>query len=385
MNFANRTKKIEIREIENEPVYKGCSRPTSTVLGKTIDRQPLRPLGNTFHSSAINAWRPSAKQGGKQAKAFSVYSDRTMSSIAISHPAALERVQYSPSLKRPLNSIDSPASRPNKRPSPPIFLHRPQQTMSKEIIEDLIEKKVNDILATRALDQPAIASQSEISKKVQRRLELLEEKIHIQDDGRGQGLTLLLMAKQHAVRGEDASALKMYTLAKAYFPENRKLDTKIEKLQRKTHKDCHKTLNMQQRDPEIPESIDHLPRTKVLSLEVDDETYQEEEVDDQAHESDQSFRYNSKAVSTGSKVAHAPLAHTESTPRTKQLLQIINRRDVAQIRLLRGVGIKKAEAIVKALCQNESNGGISVLRDLGELERLRGVSRRTIEAMRSAL
>ena len=74
------------------------------------------------------------------------------------------------------------------------------------------------------------------------------------------------------------------------------------------------------------------------------------------------------------------------TPRTKQLLEIVNTRDVSQIRLLKGVGVKKAEAIIEALCAGEEGEGelrpVTSLRQLGQL---RGVGTKTVENMRFGL
>ena len=392
LNFANRTKKIEVREIENEPIFKGCSRAVSITIGKTIDRQPLRPLASTLHNSTLNSSRPSFKHGDKKAKAFSVYSDQIKYSNATVRPAVLERTPLTSSSKRPLDLSNSSASQPNKRLRPLRVLYRPQQTMSKENIEDIIEKKVNDILAIRALDHPVMAPQSEISEKVQRRLELLEQKLDTQDDDRGQGLTFLLMAKQHAVRGEDASALRMFTLAKTHFPKNRRLDMKIEKLRGKIQKNSQERLSSQQQNSEISKSATYVLKPMAHCPEGDDEEYQESEFGDQEYHSGEGYMYKSKAKCTRSKVAkiaNAALAAAEKeepqTPRTKRLLQILNGRDVARIRLLKGVGIKKAEGIAEALCTGDCYGEATIIRSLDELEGLRGVSTKTIEAMRSGL
>ncbi|MCJ1471511.1 hypothetical protein MMC13_000151 [Lambiella insularis] len=72
LNFANRTKKIEVREIENEPVFKGCSRPVTSVVGTAMQRQPLRPLATSTHNSIARPAEHPTKAGDKPAKAFSV-------------------------------------------------------------------------------------------------------------------------------------------------------------------------------------------------------------------------------------------------------------------------------------------------------------------------
>lgn len=430
LNFANRTKKIEVREIENEPVFKGCTRAVPTLTGTSIQRQPLRPIATSLHSSAVNALHPPNKQGDRQTKAFSVYSDRAR----LSNVARMETVRRSP-LKRPSDPLSS-SSRPTKRTSSDRMLSRPQHNISKEAIEKIIEDKVTEILAARALDQPSIAPQPDISDEVQKRLELLEKKIDGKDDGREQGLTFLLMAKQHIVRGEDSSALRMYTLAKDFFPDNKKLDSKIDKLrdeihQRKpeqrrnepvvetstsnSHNDRHLVHTNYGTDKRPllghrPSGSNTRPRqkdsgvragrpdaqlfTKSLTLDCvaqtpeakqDDNDYGAEVLDvDDGYESDGGFHYKAKTKKRA--VRSKSMQDQAQTPRTKQLLHIVNARDISQIRLLRGVGAKKAEAIVEALCgadEDESND--VMVTSLHDIERLRGVGPKTVESMRMGL
>ena len=68
------------------------------------------------------------------------------------------------------------------------------------------------------------------------------------------------------------------------------------------------------------------------------------------------------------------------TPRTKQLLDIINTKDVSKIKLLKGVGAKKAEAIVNCLCDLDDS-----VTSLGQLGKLKGVGVKTVENMRTGL
>lgn len=429
LNFANRTRKIEVREVENEPVFKGCTRAVPTFAGISIQRQPLRPLATSVRDSAVHAPNPPNKKGDKQAKAFSVYSDRAR----LSNAARMETVRRSP-LKRPSDPFSS-SSHPTKRRSPDPTLFRPQPTISKEAIEKIIEDKVTDILAARALDQPSIA-QPDISEEVQKRLELLEKKIDGKDDGREQGLSFLLMAKQHTVRGEDSSALRMYTLAKNYFPDNKKLDLKIDKLREKMHQkkpesrqhepvveasesgpkeDRHlvysdrgsdempvlgnRSLNSNSRPtqknsgvqggrtnaPLVTESLTLDTFTRTPEVKQDDSDYETEVHDeDNSYASDGGFHCKAK---TRKREARSNSKHDQvQTPRTKQLLDIVNTRDISQIRLLRGVGTKKAEAIVEALGgADEDELNKVVIRSLGELGRLRRVGPKTVESMRVGL
>ncbi len=372
LNFANRTKRIEVREIENEQVFKACPRAVPTFTGTSIRRQPLRPLASMVHNVAIHASGTAAKSIDKQSKAFSVYSDRRRLSSSGNRLSRVDQPKRSSPLKRPSDPVPSSASRPPKRRSPYHVPSNRQPTISKQV-EDMIERKVTDILAARALDQPSIAPQPEISGEVQRRLEVLEQKIEGKGDGREQGLTFLLMAKQHAVRGEDASALRMYVLAKEFFPDNSKLDIKIDKLQEKMQQKKHETTQSKGPGPIITEIDGRRSRD-------DDEDYQEAQEDDYA--SDGEFRYKVQAKK------HRPLPPAEEkgeqTPRTTQLLDIVNTRDIKQLRLLKGVGAKKAEALLDALCACDA-GAEEVVTSLGQMGRLKGVGAKTVENMRAGL
>lgn len=81
-------------------------------------------------------------------------------------------------------------------------------------------------------------------------------------------------------------------------------------------------------------------------------------------------------------------ARAQQTPRTKNLLRIINTRDVSQIRLLKGVGAKKAEAMVNCLCELDDgteDGQGQMVRTLSELGQLKGVGSKGVEKMREGL
>ncbi|KAL8711112.1 MAG: hypothetical protein Q9220_004493 [cf. Caloplaca sp. 1 TL-2023] len=403
LNFANRTKKIEMREVENEHIAKGCARAVPTPAGSTMHRQPLRPLSSTVHNTAVGVRRPS-QQENKPAKTFSVYTDRSRRSFAAKSESR-EMTGRSWLRKHSLETDPSGFGRPAKRRSPD-HAHQLSKVISKEVIEDFVEKKVADILAARALDNAPAGPVPEISQEVQRRLDQLEQKIDEQENGREQGLTYLLMAKQHSVRGENRSALRMFLLAKQYFPDNAKLTTKIERLQSKleysqTTKEermarkmsidgAQQLIQPDERSASGQECGESQRRE--LKPVVDDDYNDEMGALNDEYASDDSFRYRPKAHKARSKptaksIRQAKCIRNVETPRTERLLSIVNSRDVGQIRLLQGVGAKKAEAIVEALCGGEDvDGGCHVvIHNLGQLGHLRGVGVKTVEKMRSGL
>jgi DNA uptake protein ComE-like DNA-binding protein len=79
------------------------------------------------------------------------------------------------------------------------------------------------------------------------------------------------------------------------------------------------------------------------------------------------------------------------------LLSIINSRDISQIKLLKGVGAKKAEALVDCLCEmdqtttDENNGEVISdqpqfqVNSLTQLSQLKGVGVKTVENMRQGV
>ncbi|KAL8944814.1 MAG: hypothetical protein Q9216_000236 [Gyalolechia sp. 2 TL-2023] len=404
LNFANRTKKIETREIENEPITKGYSRPVLTATGPSRQRQPLRPLASTVHNSTIGA-KSVAQKGVKSAKSFSVYSDKLRSPGASNHTTKDTTSRLSP-LKRSSDAGPSAFSRPAKRRSPD-GTNKSLATISRAAVEDMIEKKVTDILAVRALDHSSAPPIPGISEEVQRRLEMLEQKIESQDDSRDQGLSFLLMAKQHAVRGEDKSALRMFMLARDYFPDNAKLRLRIVKLQEKLQKTvaaggrgsgAMNDISINEDVSRRTQSTDETRDSKEDEGQggrrgVDDEDYRDpDEISEAAYDTDDSFRYRPKTKKATHQLATHHARHDVGTsyvdtPRTKRLLEIVNSHDMRRLRLLRGVGAKKAEVMIEALCSGEDgdDGGPVVVRSLAQLGQLRGVGVRTVENMRSGL
>lgn len=404
LNFANRTKKIEVREIENEPVFKGCPRAVPEIARAPAQRRPLRPLATAVHNAAINTISVSSDQkGGKPTKQFSVYSDRARSTAGSGRPLQLEAIHSSPQ-KRPSDLHLSGVARPPKRRSPNPK-PKAQSVMSKETIEDIIEKKVSDILAARALDQPSMAPVPEIGEDVQRRLELLEQKIEGKDDEREQGLTFLLMAKQHSVRGEFSSALKMYCMAKDYFPTNVKLQSKIDRLQAKMEKKAKErsltdeTVKGLEANRSKPQGQRYNPGEVIVRDDTGnrkgDEDYHE--VPEPASDGDYDTADRSEVRSRRKRKARRPrvmavfkdesIPDEEQSPRTKRLLEIINTGEARQIRSLKGVGAKKAEAILEGLYAGEADDEIQGMQgrkvgSLGQLARMKGVGAKTVENMR---
>lgn len=333
----------------------------------------------------------------KKPKAFSVYTDNNKIPNSKISTTTSKRPLESQTIVRPVKvARTNPIARTTE--------------LSASKIEELIERKVSEALANRALDQPLANPPTEISDAVQKRLEALEKKIESgeAEETRAEGLRFLLMAKQHKERGEDASALKMYELALPYFPGQRKLQHKIQSLKAKIQakkETADKTLiNEVVRETQrslATAPIRQLP-TPVNSFEIyeseipcqaskrqveEDGDYDELGREDDDH--DESFENRTpktrKAKSKSKAKASIQIFKDESdsydshqTPRTRHLLDIINSRDVALIQGLAGVGKKKANDLVEFLALQDGDEGGNLI-TLEQLMRAPGMGSKTVE------
>ncbi|KAI0123751.1 kinesin-II 95 kDa subunit [Xylariales sp. AK1849] len=395
LNVSSRAKRIEVREIENEVVYKQVPRTNSGNSGLGMARQPLRPLANAHNVSSGHIAAKEKTAADRPAKAFSVYTDRA------SKPSVLTARLVNTAIKRTSGSHKRPSD--PKAPSPrPTKITRPthtslvpqsnskpsildQPSISAAQIEAMVEKKVSEILASRKQAEPE--PQHEISEAVQKRLDALERRIDDgqQDDTRSDGLRFLLMARQHKERGEDASALKMYELALPFFPSQGKLLSKIEKLRAKVAAK-REGREVSGTGDAAYEAFSPVPveREKAARAnrptDLGEEDYEVAEVD---ADDDESFAYRSRPSKKSRKVKATALYPNvlddmPLSPHMQELLDIINSRDANAIMGLQGFGPKKARDLVGWLSlKSQENGGF--IESLSQLSSVPGMGGRTIE------
>jgi hypothetical protein len=420
LNFANRTKKIETNEIENQPFFRDApgkgkveGGSATAARASAMNRQPLRPkiLSHNSHLKDVG------NGVAKPAKSFAVFADKPSKPAPLANIASSRMVKPSiRSPKRPNTDPISSLARPSKiaRTQPP----KAESGMSQSAIEALIERKVTEALAER-VDSTTLANPEPISEEVQKRLDALEKRVGGQETERAEGLQFLLMAKQHQVRGEDASALRMYQLAQPHFPGNEKLMRKVVALQdrlREKSAEGHASPRATAMIVPVVEQA-HAPKhisrpatrpIRKFAAVADDEdlSYHEAQThaaDEEDEEEEFTYRPRTKVRRPRTKITAdsedeladmavfttttASSQSIEQTPRTKHLLAVINSRDVSQIKLLKGVGAKRAEAIANCLCDldmgEEAEGGR--VASLGELGRIKGVGGRMVENMRLGL
>lgn len=428
LNVSSRAKRIEVREIENEVVFKQAPRSMSGLSGTGIQRQPLRPLTNTHnvHAGAVAANKDKAeKDKDKPAKLFSVYADK--SKTAGTRPSALglsAQPRKSNAGKRKSDASDAP-TRPAKLLRPSAISRtqpaQPSVSMSAAQIEEMVERKVQEILTSRAAAEsqpkeaePAIAPHpqpppAEISEAVQRRLEALERRIDDNDGGNGgrsEGMRLLLQARKLREKDDDEGALRCYEEALPYFPGQVKLLGKISKLKAKLSGSktvtsaVGTTRSVEEHDEQEqparrrrkPVKQNHRHRAGSENGDGDDGH------DDDAAAHDSDYHNPSEADADESYVAPPPKSRSAKTsaakgravvarpillptpessfgggalqlpmtPRTRKLLDVVNTRDAKLIQSLRGFGAKRARDVVVLL---EAGDNVRV----ESLEQLRGV------------
>ncbi|KAJ5086941.1 hypothetical protein NUU61_008248 [Penicillium alfredii] len=406
LSVANRTRKIEVREVENDPMFKGPARPSiRPSMANSGHRQPLRPLTASVNVNmpAPAVKDPAKKDDGKPVKAFNVYSDRPLAK-----PVTQFRKPEIP--KRSSLSSDTHSVRPQKPARPASHAD-----ISAATIEEMVEKKVEAILAVRAVSEQSRQTQvRELNEQVQRRLETLEQRIEGTEDARAEGLSYLLMAKQHQARGEEGSALRMYQLALPHFPHNEKLAGKIAALKERVHA---KSWGQHNSPPAKGRTGSMLSLKKEPTTTLGKRQSEDFDRDYEDAMGGDGFSSDEDSLQEASRPTHKRRATAKSlrpsvdahdaldcedptvSPRTIHLLSIINSRDVSQIKLLKGVGAKKAEAIVDCLCEmdqaSSSFGGNApeIISDqpqfqvnsLAELSKLKGVGIRTVENMRNGV
>ncbi|EHK23314.1 uncharacterized protein TRIVIDRAFT_147307 [Trichoderma virens Gv29-8] len=363
LNVSSRAKRIEVREIENEVVFKQVPRTNSV----TTTRQPLKPLANAIntHIAANGSAAAKTTEAAKPVKAFSVYTDKAK-------PSAIARPSLGSQIAKPSQPSAPPA------PSKPPPASQQAITVTAAEIEALVEKKVSEILAAREAAEESIRrtqTSPEASDAVQRRLEALERRIENEEwreDAKSEGLRCLLAARHHKERGDDAAALKAYETALPYFPNQPKLLGKIERLRARIEASGSSGSTSPERKERKRE---RKPRRKTVS---------DEDGDDAEADGEEECQVSTpKIKATKLKARREPKTiltedDEEITPRTQRLLDVVNSRDASQIRGLVGFGAKKAQDLVDYLEIANTEGG-GEIENLSQLRTIPGLGGRTVD------
>ncbi|OHF04286.1 kinesin motor domain-containing protein [Colletotrichum orchidophilum] len=387
LNVSSRAKRIEVREIENEVVFKQVPRTNSGSSTTTL-RQPLRPLANAhnIHSGTIAAKANEKADPTRPVKLFNVYTDRSKSAGPV-RPTANMTQTRKPLVERELLSKTSKLARPSQ-PSQTVQPVQPAQpaeqklSISAEQLEAIVEKKVSEILASREnkMVEPAPApAHPDINDAVRRRLEALERRIaneeRERDDGRSEGLRFLLAARQAKEAGNDVVALQMYEEALPFFPGQAKLLGKIEKLRVKLG-------NMLPTESvpvsSSPRNGHEKKRRRIAADDSDDEYHQDKGDEDMSFVDAATKTKSRKAKPARPPKMVLPDVTGPVSPRAQNLLSIINSRDLAQIKGLHGFGSKKAQDLVDYLETMADEDGAQI-ETLAQLKTIPGMGGRTVE------
>ena len=148
LNFASRTKKIEVAEVENDPMYKTAVKPlaaSSSIPGANTARQPLRSLVAATNTTLAEPDKQ--KKGEKPTKAFSVYSDSRKAAPRVSNLTQNQGIRRAEAPKRAAEPSTTFASRPTKTSrtvESASRLRSNEPALTKESIEALIAQKVDE-------------------------------------------------------------------------------------------------------------------------------------------------------------------------------------------------------------------------------------------------
>lgn len=399
LNISSRAKRIEVREIENEIVFTQPSwRPVSS-SNNTTKRQPLRALAHAHNTHPSNT----ARKSDKPTKSFAVYTDKNRvipcpaNSLSLACPK-------NPNLKRPSENLFP--SRPTKKTRSAVSGTTDEQPPTSTTIELLIEQKIQEALANRVQNQ-IDSKTNTVSDALQLRLEALERKIQNgeEEHTRAEGLRFLLMAKQHKEREEFSSALRMYELAAPYFPGQERLKKKIDSLKAKIQAQSDQTAEHTREYSEDPISSNYNPKSvpsprknlQTYNQEPDPKTEREsmdvegefQDISTPVPSEDETFIYRPKLkrprIKPGANKASIKI-YTDATeplegfqtPRTRNLLDIVNSRDLTMIQGLSGVGAKKARDLVEYL-ELQDDESTTNLRTLQDLMAVPGLGKKSIE------
>ncbi|KAK2043422.1 kinesin motor domain-containing protein [Colletotrichum somersetense] len=376
LNVSSRAKRIEVREIENEVVFKQAPR-TNTGSSTMTQRQPLRPLANAhnIHSGAIAAAKATEKvDTTRPVKLFNVYTDRSKPAAPV-RPAA-----NTTQLRKPLADRETaPKATKAARASAPA---QQKLSISAEQLEAIVEKKVSEILASREskTTEPAPATaHPDINDAVRQRLEALERRIECEererDDTRSEGLRFLLAARQAKESGNDVVALQMYEQALPFFPGQAKLLGKIDKLRSK----LGNKLPAETAWATASTRDKHEKKRRRIVDESDDEYEQQAKGYEDMSFVDVAVKMKSrKAKPTKTHKMVFPEPTAPPSPQTLNLLNIVNSRDLARIKGLHGFGSKKAQDLVDYL-DTMSEDKDARIETLAQLKTIPGMGGRTVE------
>lgn len=411
LNVSSRAKRIEVREIENEIVFKQAPR-SMTLSGTGIQRQPLRPLTNVHNVHAGTVAKEKAdkeKSKDKPTKLFSVFVDTKATAARPAVAALSSAPRNALSSKRKSDAVDG-QNRPSKMIRPGATM-RPQgasdsqsMTMSAAQIEEMVERKVQEILASRIAAQsreqeanaapPVQPPSADISEAVQRRLDALERRIEDthgeSGGGKSEGMRLLLQARKLKEQGDDEGTLTCYESALRYFPKQPKLLGKIEKLKAKiAAKSANTDGGEQTEEQEKPRSRKRAAKPQPdVENEAHDSPYDDGDAGADADESYVDSAPTRPQPNPRSKTPSHEGANNNllanlpaDDPRTHQLLEIVNSRDVSLIKGLRGFGAKKAQSLVTRMNGIDYGGTRDQFRvdSLSQLSGVFGMGEKVVE------
>ncbi|KAI5288463.1 hypothetical protein KEM54_005194 [Ascosphaera aggregata] len=249
LNFANRTRKIEVREIEHAFISEKVGMPKSPSYMNPRKPPPIPVKKPSTANSSKKIVAPSPKK--QPPTPFTIQGSPLKPPLApnearppvISASNSTEKLSAKPSgMPSPdehqKKAVKIPRLSSSKLPRTPITMRPATPPLGKALkpvpnetpvpfTELSLEERIEAAIAARLKELDMV------NDSLRRQLREVERRVEEMEYTRTEGLLFLLMAKQHHARGEDPTALRLYLMALPFFPHNEKLKEKIAKLRRK--------------------------------------------------------------------------------------------------------------------------------------------------------
>lgn len=335
LNFANRAKKIEVKEVENPVVRINQKIADLDSCTELMQRPALRPVSNSYNTSALSL---KTKQGS-----FISTGEKPPSQATGQRPAK-------PNALRQKTSNAAP---------------QPKVEMGPSDIDKLVERKVEEILAARAGGSKNVSVDNNNNDAMIKRVEQLERQLK-----QSKGLTANKKQKKEKptiattpTAGDPpysslSGGLKMYEIELPDAPPLERVPSKKKKAVIPKEK-VGDSLVLPGADLSLTSLTSISTKPTAQKRKKTFMVFQEGDHED------------------------TPAGAEGATPRTARLLAIINSEDVHQIKSLRGVGPKRAEFLAGYVRDRKAaNGVVEGVLKLEDLAALPGIGKKIVEAMR---
>ncbi|RPA79778.1 kinesin-domain-containing protein [Ascobolus immersus RN42] len=341
LNFANRAKKIETKEVEHE-TFQAPPPPTQAQVA-AANRQPLRPVQQP---ARLN---PGIKKP--------TTATTTKSTILKPKFAGVEKKplqEKKPSQDRPRLGFPNGAQRPSAASKPHAAKESQKESGLSSIQASIEEMKANHQREIEKLRKEIEQTKEDQAKKM--------EQMEVDEKTR-EAKMYCLIAKQHTAADEYEDAILNYKLALKLCPDHPKILVRIKKLKmllRKAEAD-HSGDSEQVDNTHPPPTNVSAPAPKKSGKKL---SIFRDPTPSPGHQS----------------IIRSPCPNT---PRTRQIIQAVLSESLPAITKLAGIGPKKAETIITHVRGLKAAG--QTISSLSDIMVIPGIGKKQVEKMQAGL